>query len=89
MQPCSGEIPRGYVASREHEMGVRKQGEDDTNQIRKVVIANFQVRDLECKFLDTITNTFLLLIIGCRVRNLVRYHYSDDLVPERFRRDTS
>ena len=59
MQPCSDEIPRGYVASREHEMGVRKQGEDDTNQIRKVVIANFQVRDLECKFLNTITNTFL------------------------------
>ena len=46
MRPCSGEISHGYVASRVHEMGVRKQGEEDTNQIRKVVPANFQVRDL-------------------------------------------
>ena len=59
MRPCSSEISHGYVASRVHEMGVRKQGEDDTNQIRKVSIADFQVRDLECKFLNTITNTFL------------------------------
>ena len=45
MRPCSGEISHGYVASRIHEMDVRNQGEDDTNQIRKVVTANFQVRD--------------------------------------------
>jgi len=45
MRPCSGEISHGYVASRIHEMGVRNQGEDDTNQIRKVATANFQVRD--------------------------------------------
>jgi len=56
MRPCSGEVSHGYVASRVHEMGVRKQGEEVTNQIRKLLIANFQVRDLECK-LDMNTNT--------------------------------
>ena len=77
-------------------MGVRKQGEDNTNQIRKVVIKNFQVRDLECKRYMYVS---LLLVIGCRVSNLVYKYYSDDLiasepssttlVPESFRRDTS
>ena len=30
---------------RTHEMGVRKQGEDATNQIRKASITDFKVRD--------------------------------------------
>ena len=51
MRPCLGEISHEYVASRIHEMGVRKQGEDDTDQIRKVVTANSRVRDCGMKIL--------------------------------------
>jgi len=99
MRPCLGEISHEYVASRIHEMGVRKQGEDDTDQIRKVVTANFRVCDWECKFLDTITNKFPPPENKLKCAQNRSLYYSDDLVasgtfsaalaPERFRRDTS
>jgi len=72
MRPCSGEISHGYVASRIHEMGVRNQGEDDTNQIRKVapLISKSAIRNVNSSL--RLHLHFPFLIVSCRVSNLVR-----------------
>jgi hypothetical protein len=65
MRPCSGEVSHGYVASQIHEMGVRNQGEDDTNQIRKVVplISKSAIRNVNSSV--RLHLRFLFLMIGC------------------------